>query len=167
MNLNIEIEPAEMGSHFAVDFMAFREAINVVADWKRSVGTGSYDEYMASDASKEMAIKFATFLKSYDNRQSERTINFFRDVIEAYEIDGKKIIYTSSFLDKNQILNLILTDEETNYGDLAGYAEMHFGPQIFNEGFDRYTDKEVQDWYYREYLPDRETDIAEGHYRGQ
>lgn len=167
MNLNIEIDPVEMGSHFAVDFMAFREAINVVADWKRSVGTGSYDEYIASDASKEMAVNFGIWLKKTDRRDSKRTISFLKGVIEAYEMDGRKIIYTSSLLDKNQIFNLILTDEETNYGDLAGYAEMHFGPQIFNEGFDKYTDKEVQDWYYLEYLSDRETDIAEGHYRGQ
>lgn len=84
----------------------------------------------------------------------------------------EKFVYPENMLDKNQIMNLIIKDEEENQdnyggGDLAGYAEMHFGPMIFNEGFDRYTDEEVREWYYREYLPDRETDIKNGHDRGQ
>lgn len=85
----------------------------------------------------------------------------------------EKFKYPENMLDKYQIMNRIIISvekEETDapdYGDLASYAEMHFGPMIFNEGFDRFTDEEVQDWYYREYLPDRESDIAEGHDRGQ
>lgn len=89
-----------------------------------------------------------------------------------------KFKYPENMLDKNQIMNLIFLDE-LNYhhnignedpnpgGDLAGYAEMHFGPMIFDEGFDRYTNEEVRDWYYREYLPARESDIKNGYDRGQ
>lgn len=74
-------------------------------------------------------------------------------------------------LNKEQIMNLIIQDEMDNQdsgkADLASYAEMHFGPMIFDEGFSRYTNEEVQDWYYREYLPDRESDIKDGYDRGQ
>lgn len=82
----------------------------------------------------------------------------------------KKFIYPKNMLTKDQIMNLIIQDEIDNQdakADLAGYAESHFGSMIFDEGFSRYTDEEVQDWYYREYLPDRDTDIADGFYRGQ
>lgn len=74
-------------------------------------------------------------------------------------------------LDKDQIMNLIIKDDMEHQddfqGDLAGYAEMHFGPDIFNNGFDRWENYEVQLWYYKEYIPDREADIAEGFYRGE
>lgn len=84
----------------------------------------------------------------------------------------EKFVYPENMLDKNQIMNLIFQDEIDNQdnnskADLAGYAEMHFGSMIFDEGFHRYTEEEVQEWYYREYLPDRETDIKNGHDRGQ
>lgn len=79
----------------------------------------------------------------------------------------KRFELPADALDKVQILNLILEDEDVGSGDLSGYAQMHFGWMIFDYGFDRFSNEEVQDWYYREYLPDRETDIAEGHYRGQ
>lgn len=83
----------------------------------------------------------------------------------------EKFKYPENMLDKYQIMNLIIKDEmdsqDGGKADLAGYAEMHFGPMIFDEGFDRYTTEEVREWYYREYLPDRESDIAEGYGRGQ
>lgn len=84
----------------------------------------------------------------------------------------EKFVYPENMLNKDQIMNLIIKDEEENQdnyrgADLAGYAESHFGPEIFDIGFRRYSDEEIQEWYYREYLPDRETDIAEGYDRGQ
>jgi hypothetical protein len=83
----------------------------------------------------------------------------------------KKFKYPENMLDKYQIMNLIIKDEMENQDsgkdDLAGYAEMHFGPRIFNEGFERYTNEEIQEWYYREYLPDRQSDIENGYDRGQ
>lgn len=81
--------------------------------------------------------------------------------------------YPKDMLNKDQIFNLIFksfSNEGTmkgDQGDMAGYAEMHFGPMIFDEGFRRYSDEEVQEWYYREYLPDRDYEIQNGYDRGQ
>lgn len=88
-------------------------------------------------------------------------------------MNGHKSGIPENALDKHKIMDLIFLSSEReevdapDYGDLASYAEMHFGPMIFNEGFDRYTDEEVQRWYYGEYLRDRKTDIKNGYDRGQ
>lgn len=85
MNLNIEISPEEIGSYFAQDLPAAKVAINTFADWLRTSGIMSYDEYMKTAQSKEMAIRFALYLKNTDDRATKRVINFFKDTAEAYE----------------------------------------------------------------------------------
>lgn len=84
-----------------------------------------------------------------------------------------KFVYPENMLDKNQIFGLIYDSEQSEWdetgdkGDLAGRACMNFGERIMEEGFTRYDDREIQEWYYREYLPDRESDMKEGYDRGQ
>lgn len=83
----------------------------------------------------------------------------------------EKFVYPENMLTKNQIANLIIDggwdERSTDKGDLEGYASMHFGENNIDNGLHRYSEEEVREWYYREYLPDRETDIENGYDRGQ
>lgn len=84
-----------------------------------------------------------------------------------------KLEYPENSLNAYQIQDLIMESEgmgslePTDDGDLGGYAAIHFGENNLENLFHRYTEEEVREWYYREYLPDRESDIKEGYDRGQ
>ena len=87
--------------------------------------------------------------------------------------ERKKFEYPKDALNAYQIQDLIMESEgmgslePTDDGDLGSYAAMHFGENNIDNILHRYTQEEVREWYYREYLPDRESDIAEGYDRGQ
>lgn len=67
-------------------------------------------------------------------------------------------------LDKMQIFNLVYGPSEDENEYMAIKIESHFGSDAMDNGFMRYSDEEIQDWYYREYLPDRLEDIKDGFY---